>query len=224
MQLGIITPIAYLKYCNSDFRLCYTTLLNNPEYFHFFKRCGRNVVYLDYAPQLPRKTNIFHLYTAAQELQPAAVVLPGVDYSCESTITQAKVFLNLGGYPNMIGCVQGYDIDSLAECYRFLRKHCSMIGLTSPLETIARREEIARDLGITEGIVYIEIHNSPYDEIPPKSAAGIFTSFPLRLAAAHRVISDFRPTPEPLDFYTEDLVEELVEKNISEYEEVLRYA
>ena len=67
----------------------------------------------------------------------------------------------------------------------------------------------------------MEVHSDPYEEIPPSSSIGICTSYPVRLAADLRRLSEYSPTPPPLDLLRDSLVEELVKKNIREYVEVV---
>ena len=222
MQIGIISPTRYLKYCTTRLNLCYSTLLSNTTYLSFYKSLEGNVI-LDYSPKLPRKCNPFELSWGVEQLKPTYVVLPSVDYSSDRTISIVKDFLTLSRFKELIGVVQGTDLDSLSSCYKFLRGYSSIIGLPSPLETIARREEIVRDLGIKEKVLYIEVYANPYEEIPPPDSLGICTSLPLRLASDLRKLSEFSPTPPPLDFSKKDLLEELAKANIEEYLEAVRY-
>jgi len=222
MHVGIITPIKYLHLNQSNLYLCYASLLGNKDYLTYHTR-GKEVI-LDTSPILPRRVNLDLLLEGINLVKPAIVVLPSIDYSCDRTIATVKSFIGLSKFRNFIGVVQGLDLDSLNECYKFLRNYCSVIALPSPLETIARRDEIARDLHIKEKLLYIEVYSNPYEELPPSNAFGICTSYPVRLAANLRKLSEYSPTPPPLDFNKGDLIRELAEENIEEYLEVAKYA
>ena len=223
MEVGIVTPIKYLDLNLSNLPLCYASLLGNENYLNFYRsRVGE--VILDTSPVLPRRIDLDLLLRGIHLVKPKLVILPSIDYSCDRTIVAVQDFLRLGKVGYYVGVVQGLDLGSLRKCYKFLKKHCSIIGLPSPLETVARRDEIARDLHIKERLLYIEVYGDPYKEVPPASSLGICTSYPIRLAASLRKLSEYSPTPPPLDFDKEDLIEGLVEGNIKEYLEVVRSA
>ena len=220
MKVGIITPLRYLSNYQTDLQLCYAVLLPNPSYQAHYKS-KKNLI-LDSSPKLPRRDLLNELLLGIKLVNPTLIVLPSIDYSWERTVTLVEEFLRRSkSKQELIGVVQGVDLDTLSKCYKFLKGKCSVIGLPSPLETIARREEIARDLGVTEKVLYIEVYANPYEEVPPANSMGIYTSYPVRLAAALRKLDEFSPTPPPLDFFKKNLVEELVSKNIAEYREVV---
>jgi len=223
MQVGIIVPIKYLNLSTTKLHLCYTTLLSNKTYLNFYKDREGTVI-LDYSPGLPRRPDLDKLLVSIKLIKPSLVVLPSIDYSSNRTISLAGDFIRLSKFKKLIGVVQGLDLDTLNECYSFLRNHCGIIGLPSPLETIARRDEIIRDLGIKEKILYLEVYSNPYEEIPPPNSFGICTSFPARLAADLRKLTEYTPTPSSLDFYKDSLVEKLVKANIEGYLDVVKYS
>jgi len=221
MKIGIVKPFKYLNSYKTDLQVCYATFLPyHPLYLDFYRE--KEDVILDSSPRLPRRPLLGELLLGVKLVKPALVVLPSIDYSWERTVSLVKEFLARGKpTQELVGVVQGVDLDSLNKCYSFLKGKCSVIGLPSPLETIARREEIARDLGVKEEILYIEVYTNPYEEVPPPGTMGMYTSFPVRLAAALRKLEEFSPTPPPLDFFKENLVEELASKNIEEYRKVI---
>lgn len=223
MQVSIVTPVKYQDSKYSSFYVCYASLLGGSEYLNFFTS-SRKPILLDYSPNLPRGYDIGAYCTAIKLIKPKVVVLPSADFSYSRTVKLVEASLEVFKLSqNLVGVVQGLDLDSLSKCYSFLRSRCSIIGLPSPLETVARREEIIRDLGIKEKVVYIEVYSNPYEEIPPNSTLGIYTSYPTRLAANLRKLGEFKPTPPPLDFSSSNLVEELITKNSKEYFELLNF-
>lgn len=222
MHVGIVLPVKYLHLGGSNFHLCYASLLHIEEYVNYYK--GKERVILDTSPVLPRQVDPILLEVGVRKINPSIVILPSVDFSYEKTVEAARGFLGRVKVKYCIGVIQGLDLQSLQYCYLALRDLCGIIGLPSPLETVARRDEIARDLHIKEKTLYIEIYKNPYEEIPPKDSMGIFTSYPARLAADLRRLSEYNPTPPPLDFGKEDVIEELISANIEEYLEVIKYA
>lgn len=223
MRVGIIAPIKYQNLNPSDLFVCYASLLTNRAYRDFFT--GREgTIILDYSASLPREHDLDRMIWGIKLIRPSLVVLPSVDYSYARTNYLVEVFLYGRKFKQeLIGVLQGVDLESLNKCYSLLRDNCSIIGLPSPLETIARREEIIRDLGVKEKVIYLEVHSNPYEEVPPSTSLGICTSYPVRLAADLRRLSEFSPTPPPLNFYKENLVVELIEKNIREYVEEINH-
>lgn len=222
MQVGIITPIRYQHLNNSQLHVCYSNFLGSKLYREFYSEVD-GLVILDYSPRLPRRPNLEEYVKRSKKIHHSLLVLPSVDYSATRTIELVKEFLPQVNSTKLIGVVQGFDLESLAKCYTFLRENCDVIGLPSPLETIARRDEIARDLGIKEKTIYLEVYSNPYEELPPANSIGICTSFPIRLAADLRRLSEYNPTPPPLNFNKSDLIEELAQANVDEYLEVVRY-
>lgn len=222
MNVSIILPIKYLQLSNSDFHLCYASKLGDAGYLNYYREKER--VLLDTSPELPRKSDTYLLGWGMKKVKSSIIVLPSVDYSATRTIEVAGSFLSNYKPKYCVGVVQGIDLDSLRLCYESIRSYCDIIGLPSPLETIARRDEIARDLHIKEKILYIEVYKNPYEEVPPSGSVGICTSYPVRLAADLRKLSEYSPTPPPLDFGKKDLIENLVKANIEEYLEVIKYA
>jgi len=155
------------------------------------------------------------------------IILPSSDYSCDRTVDLVKALLRRGRLKQkLIGVVQGINLEALQECYNFLSNYCDIIGLPSPLEIIARREEIARDLVIKERLLYIEVYSNPFEEVPPKGSLGICTSYPVRLAVDMRKLHEYIPTPSSLDFNLPkgSIVGDLLKRNIEEYMEVIGYS
>ena len=223
MQVGIIVPIKYLNLSTTKLHLCYATLLSSKAYLNFYKDKEGTII-LDYSPSLPRRQDLGRLLAGIKLVQPSYVVLPSVDYSSSRTISLVKDFLRLSKFKQLVGVVQGLDLDTLRECYNFLRNYCSIIGLPSPLEKIAKRDEIIRDLAIKEKVLYLEVYSNPFEEMPPTNSFGICTSFPVRLAANLRKLVEYFPTPSPLDFYKGNLVEGLVKANIEGYIELVKHS
>jgi hypothetical protein len=219
MRVGIISPVKYLNMFPSKLNLCYASLLSKKGYLDFCHNTDGMLI-LEDSPQLPRKPSMDRLEAAAKELKPAYVVLPSLDYSTPKTIELVKYFLSKTKIKKPVGVIQGYDIDSLQTCYNFLKDKCEMFALASPLETIAKRAEIARDLGLKSNVIWLEVYKNPYEEIPTKESVGICTSFPLRLAQVHKRLGEFslKPsTPTLLDFEKTDLIEELASENVKLY-------
>lgn len=224
MLVNVTLPVRHLKLHTSGLSLCYATLLCNKRYYDYFRE-KEGLVVLDYSPNLPRNVDVLEYQHWIQQFKPKLVILPSVDYSAEKTVALSKSFLEQVKVKHPVGVIQGHNLDTLSACYLFLRNYCELIALPSPLETIARREEIARDLGIKEKLLYLEVYKNPYEEVPPEGAVGICTSFPIRLAQNLRRLSEFElnmKIPPPLDFFKEELVGELARDNIQEYLEVIK--
>lgn len=224
MRVGLISPIKYLSEFPSKLNLCYASLLSRKTYLDFFSST-EGVLILDDSPELPRKPNLERLKRASSLLGPDYVLLPSIDYSSTKTIKLATHFLRTVKVEKPIGVLQGFNLDSLQECYKALKDSCELVALPSPLETIAKREEIARDLGIKEKVLWVEVYKDPYEEVPPQKSVGICTSFPLRVAQVNKRLSEHaeRPrNPTVLDFYTEDLVLELAKENAKLYIEAVQ--
>lgn len=222
MHVSIVLPTKYLKLNSSGFKLCYASQLVDQKYLNYFE--GEDRVVLDTSPELPRKVDYYLLAWGIKRVNPSIVILPSIDFSAEKTIEAVAGFLSHHKPKYCVGVVQGLDLDSLSSCYEFIKDYCGIIGLPSPLETIARRDEIIRDLHIKEKVLYIEVYKNPYEEVPPKNSMGICTSYPVRLAADLRKLSEYSPTPPPLDFGKRDLIEDLARANVEEYLEVIKYA
>lgn len=230
MNVGIVAPVEYLKFCNTNLHLCYSEFLSEPEYLSFYRAktsLKKNTVILDYSPSLPRKrVNLNSLVAGIRVLKPQIVVLPSIDYSWIRTANLSNEFAEEYDdiLPKTIGMLQGIDLDSLAKCYFALKECSDIIGLGSPLESIARREEIIRDLKITKPIIYIEVFQNPYEEVPPDNCMGMITSYPFRLAQALRTMAEFKPNPPALNFLAPKgkLLDDLVVKNIRDYMEVVQ--
>ena len=225
MDVGIVAPRNYLGLCHTRLHLAYATYLKHGAYLDFYRRkVSTGTVILDTSPVLPRKLGSSLLLEGIRLLKPTYVVLPSIDYSWDATLQAARDFRKHRKLPPFIGVLQGYNLDTLERCYRGLKSLCGVIALPSPLETIARRDEIIRDLGIKESILYIEVYSDPYEEIPPKGSLGICTSLPIRLAQDYRRLEEFVPTPPPLDCEL-PLVspfKELARSNVEDYLEVVK--
>lgn len=223
MKVGIIGPTNYLELCVGDLYLCYASLLNRRTYLDFYK--DKEVI-LDTSPKLPRSPSITTLIEGVKLIEPSMVILPSIDYSAERTISLHKDFVRYFGneHPKWIGVLQGSGLDSLVECYREIRNLCEVIALPSPLESIARRDEIIRDVGISETTFYLEVYKNPLEEIPTGNSLGICTSFPVRLAVALREIYEFMPTPPTLNFNLpkDELDIDLLVSNISSYRSIVQ--
>lgn len=228
MKIGIIAPINYLNLCITDLHLCYAGITHYPRYLNYYKQKSKSeVVILDSAPDLPRKYFPSEtLFEVAKYILPAVVILPSVDYSWDRTVGISQSFYRKYQKKlksKLVGILQGVDLASLSRCYSGLKEISDIIGLPSPLEKIARRDEIIRDLGITETTLYLEVYSNPFEEIPMGNTIGICTSFPVRLAQDLRELDEFIPTPPPLDFNLQEgkLLEELAIRNVKEYLEVV---
>jgi len=219
MRVGIISPIQYLSKFTSKLNLCYASLLNRRVYLDFFSNID-GLVILEDSPILPRRPNLARLEAGVKVLDPDCVILPSIDYSATKTIELVKSFLKRVSIKRLIGVVQGYDIDSLQTCYNFLKEECELIALASPLETIAKRAEIARDLGLKEKVLWLEVYKNPYEEVPAKESIGICTSYPIRLAQVNKRLGEFRQkpgNPTLLNFDKDDLLLELARENVRLY-------
>ena len=230
MKVSIVLPVSLLSLYENVFHLCYGEVaLEFPDYANFFSGEGQKgkIVILDYSPRLPRQQiNSERLWETYKLVQPTSLVLPGVDYNWKGTLSSAQSFVKeYGGRikSRLIGLVEGYDLETMRQCYLGMSELCGVIGLPCSLEKIARREEIVRDLGITQPTMYLEILGNPLEEIPPKSAVGLCTSFPVRLAAESKLLSEYIPSPTPLNFSLpkERFDLELVKENIEKYLEVV---
>jgi len=224
MKVGIIAPINYLEFSTSPY-LVYAKFITNNKYLNYYRsKLGTATILLDTSPVLPRENNLEVLSGAIKLLNPNKVILPSKDYSYKNTVNLVQQFCRQSRRlsEELIGVLQGLDLESLLKCYTFLREVCGTIGLPSVLEKIARRDEIVRDLGIKGPTLYIEVFTNPYEEIPPKNSLGICTSYPIRLAQDLRELDEYKNTPPSLDFHSPrgKLVKELVEGNIKEYLEV----
>lgn len=222
--VSIIAPINYLSLCvYNNFHYCYAEFLDNPIYKEFYCEAGKPVI-LDSSPSLPRSDGSLSLLLALDMFSPSLVVIPSIDFAMERSITIAEDFLrkSKGRVRNYLGVLQGTSIEELEKSYSFLSSHCSIIGLSCSLESIASRDEIARDLGIKESYLFLEVFSNPLKEVPTVGkAAGVCTSLPIRLAQEGRKIEEYRPTPKPLDFYSKNLLKELARTNILDYIETL---
>lgn len=226
MRVAVINPIAYLQKSEPGPYYCYASLLlTSSVYYNFFARRGENTI-LDCSPALPRKADIDILNTGIKMVKPRYVVLPSVDYSSRRTVSLVKEFLrNNKSKFEPIGVIQGHDIDSTYQCYTEIRMISSILALPSPLEKIGGRDELIRDMGIKERVAYIDIYSNPFREIPPADSFGIFTSYPARLAIELRGLTEYKPTPKTLDFFTkkDDVIDDLLSRNISDYRDALSY-
>ena len=226
MVVSIITPIEYPEFGTRTVRFCYSEFLDNENYREYHKlRSSKTALILDYSPTLPRITTSFEDHLRGIEVvNPSVVILPSVDFSYERTIKWSKYFSSrIVTKVKKAGVLQGYDLDTLDICYRELKQFSDLICLPSPLEKLGRREEIVRDLNITTPYFYLEVFENPYEEIPPPSATGIFTSYPIRLAADLREIDEYEGTPPALDYRIKRgrLMEDLVMRNIKDYMDIL---
>jgi len=224
MNVGIIRPIKYLDKFKSRLELCYASLLSNKVYLDYYSNSSE-VLILDDSPALPRKPNLEKLKKFAQLLEPHYVIMPSIDFSADKTISYVTYFLKMFSVERPVGVLQGYDIESLGKCYKFLSDCCDMIALPSPLEKIAKRGEIARDLKIKEKILWLEVYRNPYEEVPIEKSVGICTSFPFRVAQVNKRVGEYaiRPVnPVVLNFNVDDLVDELIDNNVREYIEAVQ--
>lgn len=232
MQCGIIAPIKFLdKYCSlSKFQFCYGTLvLENEIYRNFYKmrKTAGDVIVMDYSSILPRKLDLIrpdNFLEAAKLVKPTVIILPSVDFQPSKTVFLAKEFREYY-YPDSrtrcVGVIQGTTLEQISSCYKAIRKFCDIIGLPSTNELVAKRKWIIKKLKILEPTIYIEVHSNPTEEVPvANNVIGICTSYPLRLAYETRPLSDFSPTPSPLDFYS-DRDPKLGLINVEDYLEVL---
>jgi hypothetical protein len=182
----------------------------------------KKTIILDSSPFLPRVTRTHDsLIEGMHLLNPEIVILPSIDFSWNRTADIDREFVQQYSrdLPDTVGMLQGTNLDSLQRSYNSLRGLCDIIGLASPLEKIARRAEIVRDLEITEPVLYLEIYLNPMEEIPPIGSVGICTSYPLRLAADLRKLEEYYPTPKPLNFYLPEgkLITQFADDNTRDY-------
>ena len=222
MEAALIAPIEYLHYCTTNTLVCYSKFLSNKKYRDFFLKArveGRRII-LDSSPSLPRSSHTLDLLLSGiGVVNPDIVVLPSVDFSYPRTVSLVRDFSReYTSLPETIGLLQGTDILSLEKCYLGIRGYCDYIGLSSPLEKIAKRQQLIKDLGIREPVIYLEVFSNPYEELPPKDSV-ICTSFPIRLAEGLRYLKDYYPTPPALDFEMPAgrLISEIADKNVKEY-------
>ena len=222
MRVLVIVPKKFLQKSEPGPYYCYSYFLDDPEYLHFFQERGSNTI-LDFSPALPRRVSEDSLIYGTKLVKPKLVVLPSIDYSCEKTVTVASRLIRRIPKSNLVGVIQGYDIESMRVCYQFLRNYCEVIGLPSTAEKIAKRDEIARDLDIKEKLIYIEVFYNPYEEVPPARSFGICTSYPARLAQDLRKLEEFKPTPRRLNFDVskDAMIEPLLDWNIERYREAV---
>jgi hypothetical protein len=223
MEVGIIAPLNYLNLCSTNLHMAYVVFCQDKNYFNFYRN-SRNVI-LDYSPALPR-TGTSSKYPLTREIKyihPRYVILPSIDYSWERTLLLAQDVASTVG-PAGIGVLQGTNLDTLRKCYIGLKEICDKIALPSIIETIGRRDEIIRDLGIKTRVIYLEVYRNPYEEIPPEGSMGIVTSFPLRLAQESRELISFNPSPKPLNFMagSGQLREDLAKSNIEDYVKLVK--
>lgn len=207
MRVGFFAPINYNNLCCTSTAPCYAKyILENPNYLAYYKlkKTKGATIYLDTAPMLPRQTNLQCLLSAAQQIRPHYIILPSKDYDYKRTVGLALTFIQMLMEINVksqcVGVLQGIDINSINECYKAIGGKVSTIGLPSVLETVDSRSEIIRKLGITEPIVYIEIHANPIKETYSGKGTVMLTSFPIRLALSARNLSEYAPTPKPLNY------------------------
>jgi len=229
--ISIILPTSLLSYCENPFYVCYAEVAaRDKTYLAFFKerRLKGSSVVLDYSPRLPRARVDFEvLVDIHRKLNPTSLVLPGVDYSDKKTIEWAQAFVRKYGklvQSHWIGLLEGLDLESLDRCRKALISLTDVLGLPCSLEKIARREEIIRDLGITEPTLYLEVLGDPVAETPTgQSSLGICTSYPVRLAVDFRTFREHKPTPPSLDFGVSKVALDLglVRSNIEEYLEAV---
>lgn len=226
MKVGICAPINYLDLCVTKVYPCYAKFaVTSEKYLNFFRsKKGMGTVILDTSPKLPRENNLDVLFHASRLIEPNLIVLPSRDYSYDRTVGLAQSFIQRSGADRLyIGVVQGNNLDTLLKCYTALKEYCSVIGLPSVLEAIAKRSEIVRDLHIKEQVVLIEVYTNPYEEIHQQSNTVMLTSLPIRLACDSRRLVEYSPTPPPLDYEAPkgELPVELAQDNIEEYLEVV---
>ena len=222
MKVGIFSPINYPELCCTKVFPCYAKyIITSDKYLNFYRsKKGVGTIILDTAPNLPRQNNLDVLLNATNKLDPDFVVLPSRDYDCVGTVNLAKAFMRRVNISReYIGVLQGLDLDTLHKCYTVLKEYCSAIGLPSVLETVSKRSAIVKEFKITEQVVYIEIHSSPYHEVHKDKKTIIITSYPIRLAMDSRELVEYLPTPPPLDYELSkgEQLMELARDNIREY-------
>lgn len=219
MRVGIVSPVKYLSRFSSKLHLCYASLLSKKEYLDYYSDVD-GLLILEDSPELPRKPDFDRLKAGIEVLGPDCVILPSIDFSATKTIKLVTYFLRKVSVSKPIGVIQGYDLDSMQTCYNFLKECCELVALPSPLEIIAKRSEIARDLKLKERVIWLEVYKNPYEEVPAKESVGICTSFPLRMAQVNKRLSEYteRPSnPVLLNFDKDDLVLELASENVRAY-------
>lgn len=140
MQISHETPLALLKESRffNDFDYALVHLLNNPEYFNFYKESlemGRTV-YLD--------NSLYELGTAfnpeeyvkwINELNPTYYIIPDTFWDTQKTINQAMHwFIHcaplITGTSKPIGVCQGGCYEDIVRCYKFMDSVVGMIAFT----------------------------------------------------------------------------------------------
>jgi hypothetical protein len=165
-----------------------------------------------------------------ESVRPDYVVLPSSDHSSRSTLRLSKAFLSK--YNNLIqlykiqtiGLIQGYDLEDLKRCYQELKGLVNAVGLPENIERLEPRNEVVRKLNIRKPFFFFEVYQDPFEEVPEsRSALGVVTSMPLRLAYVGRSLTELNPTPPPLDFFLEtEPLPALAKRNVQQYTDYIR--
>ena len=233
MKLGMISPVPLLKKYSSRFPLQYiycTVALDKQNYKNYYKNQSLldRTLLVEWSPNLPRGSDKSFDPRAyrriVNELHPSLVVIPSKDYDYLTTIESAIKFCASStwkDYPigNYIGLIQGTNEKEILECYSCYRQlGISNIGLASPLELVILRRDLIKVLNPISGIgiYFIETYADILSEIPTQPVRGFCTSFPIRLGLEGRTISDWGPTPPPLDFNKEE-DSTLIEDNVEDW-------
>ena len=227
MNVAIVSPIRFLTKYSTNFHLCYASLMQeSSEYSNYYiKKARTETVILDQSPVLPRKftMDMGNYFDIASELRPQYLMLPDDEFACTRTVQMSLLFSQLFRKDlrgiELIGNLQGTDLDSLRGCHSSIARSCDLIGLPASTERILPRGQIVKRLRIRRRVLFLEVYNNPQDELPIlKNCIGVVTSLPVRLAHDLRGLHEYRPTPSPLDFYLqEEPLPELVERNVKEF-------
>jgi hypothetical protein len=232
-KVAITLPEAFIHLSTKDMAVCYSSVLrHSSKYYDFFKGYS-GIIILDTSPSFIRECNWKTLEWARDKIAVDYLLLPSIDYSAKKTIEIVDRYLEKWSDGEVseesnpyVGVLQGVSLSSLQECYNYLKKKVTTIALPSGLEKISRREEIVRDLKIDQLSLYLDIYKNPYEEVPPLSSLGIVTSWPLRLASVLRPMTDYYPTPPSVDLFSryENLSEKIIEDNIKDYLDIVKYS
>ena len=225
-KVAVVAPIKFLdKYCITDFQVCYASLyLDSEVYRRFYTRraIAGDIIILDNPKTLSkREANAHLLPKIVKELNPDCVVLPSTDFSSEKTIAQTRNFLRFLNKADVktVGSLQGHCLKDLKRCYKSIRKSVDIIGLSSLVERMEKRDALIEMFDIQEPVVYLDTYSKPYEELPCHSnVIGMTTDMPLRLAYESRTLREHHPTPKSLNFDLEiEPLPELAEYNVREF-------
>ena len=224
LRVGIIAPIKYLSdYCNTRVQYCIPGLLSDPRYSSFYAQRQRqmDLVILDYRSlELPRAPGNYIKPSFSIDI----VVSPSYAFKKEKTLEAFKEFYKreIDSNSELAGCVEGSTLEEASDCVRVLEDHkISYLAVPAHMQLVFKGERPKTDLPV----IFLDNRTSPY-ECKGGLSDILVTSLPVRLGLLGRLNSDYLPTPESLNFFTEEnLYPTVIEKNIQDllehYEEVI---